>query len=68
MACVHKDLGSHNCGPNQCVRLFCLGSGPAPIPLAETSTLMHGPDGILSIEYRDENRSICDDGFSQYAA
>lgn len=51
-----------------CVRLFCHGGGAELTRVSEESTLIHGSDGILSIEYRGETRSICDDGFSQYAA
>ena len=47
-----------------CVRLFCYGGGAEMIRVSENSTLIHGADGILSIEYRGEIRSICDDGFS----
>ena len=34
------------------------------VRIVEESTLIHGANGILSVEYRGEIRAICDDGFS----
>jgi hypothetical protein len=38
------------------------------VVVEEESTLIQGENGILSVEYRGEVRSICDDGFSTYGA
>jgi len=68
MSCGHNQIGTHNCVSTQCVRLACAGGGPGYLPPQENSTLIHGSTGILSIEFRNENKSICDDEFSEYGA
>lgn len=64
MSCNHRQLGTNSCNNTQCVRLYCFGGGAEMNRVADESTLIHGANGILSVEYRGEVRSICDDGFS----
>lgn len=56
----YSGWGFHNCGSNECIRLAC---DEPEVP--ETSSLVHGTTGVLSLTFRGETRAICDDAWGE---
>lgn len=58
---MHRPFGEHDCDSNtDCVQLYCTGGGPVRSPFL----LEHSDEGILSLNYEDTSKAICDDGFT----
>jgi hypothetical protein len=64
MNCRHNPIGVHNCNPlTECVQIYCEAGGPEPL-----ARLTHNTNGIVSIQYNGEVRSLCSNGFSDNSA
>ena len=80
--CPHTGFRNYQeCDPlYECVAVWCAGGGPTyretpsppprpPTPFVERpAVLSQSDEGILSILYNEERKSVCDDGFGDEEA
>jgi hypothetical protein len=68
--CPHEPYGDNNCDPTtDCIQLYCQAGGPQPPVVVPDAVIIHSAtDALLYVTYDDEERGLCDDGFTQYDA
>lgn len=59
--CMHDEVGIHNCDwQRECVHVFCHGAGPQ----APGYVLGQSETGILTIDYNEDHKELCDANFT----